>query len=157
MKEKKARVEDAMHATKAAVEDGIVAGGGVALLRALPKLNTLKLTGDQATGVEIIKKAMEEPLRQIANNAGVEGSVIVNRVKEEKGNFGFNAATGEFGDMVAFGVIDPAKVTKSALRNAASVAAMMLTTEAIVCELPEPKSAAPMGAPGGMGGMEDMY
>ena len=157
MKEKKARVEDAMHATKAAVEDGIVAGGGVALLRALPKLNALKLTGDQATGVEIIKKAMEEPLRQIANNAGVEGSVIVNRVKEEKGNFGFNAATGEFGDMVAFGVIDPAKVTKSALRNAASVAAMMLTTEAIVCELPEPKSAAPMGGPGGMGGMEDMY
>ena len=157
MKEKKARVEDAMHATKAAVEDGIVAGGGVALLRALPKLNALKLTGDQATGVEIIKKAMEEPLRQIANNAGVEGSVIVNRVKEEKGNFGFNAATGEFGDMVAFGVIDPAKVTKSALRNAASVAAMMLTTEAIVCELPEPKPAAPMGAPGGMGGMEDMY
>jgi len=157
MKEKKARVEDAMHATKAAVEDGIVAGGGVALIRSLAKLNSLKLTGDQATGVEIIKKAMEEPLRQIANNAGVEGSVIVNRVKEEKGNFGFNAATGEFGDMVAFGVIDPAKVTKSALRNAASVAAMMLTTEAIVCELPEPKQAAPMGGPGGMGGMEDMY
>jgi chaperonin GroEL len=159
MKEKKARVEDAMHATKAAVEDGIVAGGGVALLRALAKLNTLKLVGDQATGVEIIKKALEEPLRQIANNAGVEGSVIVNRVKEEKGNFGFNAATGEFGDMVAFGVIDPAKVTKSALRNAASVASMMLTTEAIVCELPEDKKNAPMGAPGmgGMGGMEDMY
>jgi len=158
MKEKKARVEDAMHATKAAVEDGIVAGGGVALLRALAKLTSLKLTGDQGTGVEIIKKCLEEPLRQIANNAGVEGSVIVNRVKEEKGNFGFNAATGEFGDMVAFGVIDPAKVTKSALRNAASVAAMMLTTEAIICELPEDKKAAPMGgAPGGMGGMEDMY
>ena len=158
MKEKKARVEDAMHATKAAVEDGIVAGGGVALLRALAKLASLKLTGDQGTGVEIIKKCLEEPLRQIANNAGVEGSVIVNRVKEEKGNFGFNAATGEFGDMVAFGVIDPAKVTKSALRNAASVAAMMLTTEAIICELPEDKKAAPMGgAPGGMGGMEDMY
>jgi len=158
MKEKKARVEDAMHATKAAVEDGIVAGGGVALLRALAKLSTLKLTGDQGTGVEIVKKCLEEPLRQIANNAGVEGSVIVNRVKEEKGNFGFNAATGEFGDMVAFGVIDPAKVTKSALRNAASVAAMMLTTEAIICELPEDKKAAPMGgAPGGMGGMEDMY
>jgi chaperonin GroEL len=157
MKEKKARVEDAMHATKAAVEDGIVAGGGVALLRALAKLNSLKLTGDQATGVEIIKKAMEEPLRQIANNAGVEGSVVVNRVKEEKGNFGFNAATGEYGDMVGFGVIDPAKVTKSALRNAASVAAMMLTTEAIVCELPEPKPAAPMGGAPGMGGMEDMY
>jgi chaperonin GroEL len=158
MKEKKARVEDAMHATKAAVEDGIVAGGGVALLRSLPKLATLKLTGDQATGVEIVKKSLEEPLRQIANNAGVEGSVIVNRVKEEKGNFGFNAATGEFGDMVAFGVIDPAKVTKSALRNAASVASMMLTTEAIVCDLPEDKKNPPMGGPGGMGGgMEDMY
>jgi len=157
MKEKKARVEDAMHATKAAVEDGIVAGGGVALLRALTKLALLKLTGDQGMGVEIIKKALEEPLRQIANNAGVEGSVIVNRVKEEKGNFGFNAATGEFGDMVAFGVIDPAKVTKSALRNAASVAAMMLTTEAIICELPEDKKAAPMGGAPGMGGMEDMY
>jgi chaperonin GroEL len=156
MKEKKARVEDAMHATKAAVEDGIVAGGGVALLRSLPKLTALKVTGDQATGVEIVKKALEEPLRQISNNAGVEGSVIVNRVKEEKGNFGFNAATGEFGDMVRFGVIDPAKVTKSALRNAASVAAMMLTTEAIVCEIPEEKKAAPAGAPG-MGGMEDMY
>jgi chaperonin GroEL len=157
MKEKKARVEDAMHATKAAVEDGIVAGGGVALLRALPKLATLKLVGDQATGAEIIKKSLEEPLRQIANNAGVEGSVIVNRVKEEKGNFGFNAATGEFGDMVSFGVIDPAKVTKSALRNAASVAAMMLTTEAIICDLPEDKKAAPMGGGPGMGGMEDMY
>jgi chaperonin GroEL len=157
MKEKKARVEDAMHATKAAVEDGIVAGGGVALLRALPKLAGLKLAGDQATGVEIVKKALEEPLRQIANNAGVEGSVIVNRVKEEKGNFGFNAASAEFGDMVAFGVIDPAKVTKSALRNAASVAAMMLTTEAIICELPEDKKAAPMPGGPGMGGMEDMY
>jgi len=158
MKEKKARVEDAMHATKAAVEDGIVPGGGVALIRALPKLAALKLTGDQATGVEIVKKALAEPLRQIANNAGVEGSVIVNRVAEEKGNIGYNAATGEFGDMVKFGVIDPAKVTKTALFNAASVAAMMLTTEAIITEIPEPKSAAPMGGgPGGMGGMEDMY
>lgn len=155
MKEKKARVEDAMHATKAAVEDGIVAGGGVAFLRALVKLNTLKVAGDQDTGVGIIRKALEEPLRQIANNAGVEGSVVVNRVKEEKCNFGFNAATGEYGDMVAFGVIDPAKVTKSALRNAASVAAMMLTTEAIVCEIPEEKKPAPMA--GGPGGMEDMY
>jgi len=157
MKEKKARVEDAMHATKAAVEDGIVAGGGVALIRALTRLAGLKLTGDQATGVEIVRKSLEEPLRQIANNAGVEGSVIVNRVKEEKGNFGFNAATGEFGDMVAFGVVDPAKVTKSALRNAASVASMMLTTEAIVCDLPEDKKAAPMGGGPGMGCMEDMY
>jgi len=158
MKEKKARVEDAMHATKAAVEDGIVAGGGVALIRALAKLEALVLKGDQATGVEIIKKALVEPLKQIANNAGVEGSVIVNRVRDEKGNFGYNAATGEYGDMVAAGVIDPAKVTKSALANAASVAAMMLTTEAIICEIPEPKAAAPGGAPGMGGmGMDDMY
>jgi chaperonin GroEL len=158
MKEKKARVEDAMHATKAAVEDGIVAGGGVAFLRALAKLSDLKLIGDQNTGVNIIKKALEEPLRQIANNAGVEGSVIVNRVKEEKCCFGFNAATGEFGDMVAFGIIDPAKVTKSALRNAASVASMMLSTEAIICELPEDKKAPAVGGPGACGGgMEDMY
>jgi chaperonin GroEL len=160
MKEKKARVEDAMHATKAAVEDGIVPGGGVALIRALAKLEAMKVTGDQLTGVEIVKKALLDPARQIAANAGVEGSVIVNRIKEEKGNFGYNAATGEYGDMVGFGVIDPAKVTKSALTNAASVAGMMLTTEAIVAEIPEPKSNAPMGgAPGmgGMGGMEDMY
>ena len=157
MKEKKARVEDAMHATKAAVEDGIVPGGGVALIRALAKLTALKLSGDQVTGVEIVKKALAEPLRQISNNAGVEGSVIVNRVAEEKGNVGYNAATGEFGDMVKFGVIDPAKVTKTALTNAASVAAMMLTTEAIITEIPEPKPAAPMGGAPGMGGMEDMY
>ncbi len=156
MKEKKARVEDAMHATKAAVEDGIVAGGGVALLRAIAKLDALKVSGDQATGIAIVRKALEEPTRQIANNAGVEGSVVVNTVREGKGNFGFNAATGEFGDMVAFGVVDPAKVTKSALRNAASVAAMMLTTEAIISEIPGPK-AAPMGGPGMGGGMEDMY
>ncbi|MBK8572975.1 MAG: chaperonin GroEL [Holophagaceae bacterium] len=156
MKEKKARVEDAMHATKAAVEDGIVAGGGVALLRSLTKLATLKLTGDQATGVDIVRKSLEEPLRQIANNAGVEGSVVVNTVREGKDNYGYNAATNEYGDMVKFGVVDPAKVTKSALRNAASVASMMLTTEAIITEIPEPKSA-PAGGPGGMGGMEDMY
>ncbi len=156
MKEKKARVEDAMHATKAAVEDGIVAGGGVALLRALSSLDALKVGGDQATGVNIVKKALSEPTRQIANNAGVEGSVVVNTILEAKGNHGFNAATGEYGDMVAFGVIDPAKVTKSALRNAASVAAMMLTTEAIISEIPEPKSAPAGGGPGGMG-MDDMY
>jgi len=155
MKEKKARVEDAMHATKAAVEDGIVAGGGVALLRSLTKLAALKLTGDQATGADIVRKSLEEPLRQIANNAGVEGSVVVNAVREGKDNFGYNAATNEYGDMVKFGVVDPAKVTKSALRNAASVAAMMLTTEAIITELPEPKAPAPAGP--GMGGMEDMY
>ncbi|MCE1205112.1 MAG: chaperonin GroEL [Holophagaceae bacterium] len=155
MKEKKARVEDAMHATKAAVEDGIVAGGGVALLRSLTKLAGLKATGDQATGVDIVRKSLEEPLRQIANNAGVEGSVVVNAVREGKDNYGYNAATNEYGDMVKFGVVDPAKVTKSALRNAASVASMMLTTEAIITEIPEPKAPAPAGP--GMGGMEDMY
>ena len=153
MKEKKARVEDAMHATKAAVEDGIVAGGGVALLRCLASIQALNLKGDQKSGVDIVIRAIEEPLKQIANNAGVEGSVVVNRVKEEKGNFGFNAATGEYGDMVAFGVIDPAKVTKSALRNAASVASMMLTTEAVISEIPEPKGPAAPAAPG----MDDVY
>ncbi len=157
LKEKKARVEDAMHATKAAVEDGIVAGGGVALLRAMLKLTELNVTGDQATGVDIVRKSLEEPLRQIANNAGVEGSVVVNTVRESKGNHGYNAATNVYGDMIAFGVVDPAKVTKSALRNAASVASMMLTTEAIITEIPEPKSPAGPGGPGGMGGMEDMY
>jgi chaperonin GroEL len=156
LKEKKARVEDAMHATKAAVEDGIVAGGGVALLRALAQLSELKLAGDQATGVDIVRKSLLEPLRQIASNAGVEGSVVVNAVREGKGNYGYNAATDAYGDMVAFGVIDPAKVVKTALRNAASVASMMLTTEAIITEIPEPKSPAPGGGPG-MGGMEDMY
>ncbi len=157
LKEKKARVEDAMHATKAAVEDGIVAGGGVALLRSMLKLAELKVTGDQATGVDIVRKSLEEPLRQIANNAGVEGSVVVNTVRESKGNHGYNAATNVYGDMMAFGVVDPAKVTKSALRNAASVASMMLTTEAIITEIPEPKAPAGPGGPGGMGGMEDMY
>jgi chaperonin GroEL len=156
LKEKKARVEDAMHATKAAVEDGIVAGGGVALLRSMLKLADLKVTGDQATGVDIVRKSLEEPLRQIANNAGVEGSVVVNTVRESKGNHGYNAATNVYGDMMAFGVVDPAKVTKSALRNAASVASMMLTTEAIITEIPEPKAPAGPGGPG-MGGMEDMY
>ncbi|MDR1840934.1 MAG: chaperonin GroEL [Holophagales bacterium] len=157
MKEKKARVEDAMHATKAAVEDGIVPGGGVAFIRALARLSAMKVEGDLATGVEIIKKALIEPSKQIANNSGVEGSVIVNRIQEEKGNFGFNAATGEYGDMVKSGVIDPAKVAKSALLNAASVAGMMLTTEAIITEIPEPKPAMPPGGAPGMGGMDDMY
>ncbi|MCL1909135.1 MAG: chaperonin GroEL [Holophagaceae bacterium] len=157
MKEKKARVEDAMHATKAAVEDGIVPGGGVAFIRALAKLDGMKITGDLATGVEIIKKALVEPSKQIANNAGVEGSVVVNRIQEEKGNFGFNAATSDFGDMVKSGVIDPAKVAKSALLNAASVAGMMLTTEAIITEIPEPKPPMPAGGAPGMGGMDDMY
>jgi chaperonin GroEL len=157
LKEKKARVEDAMHATKAAVEDGIVPGGGVAFIRALTKLGNMKVTGDLATGVDIIKKALIEPSRQIANNSGKEGSVIVNRIQEEKGNVGYNAATGEFGDMVKSGVIDPAKVAKSALLNAASVAGMMLTTEAIITEIPEPKPPMPAGGAPGMGGMDDMY
>jgi len=156
MKEKKLRIEDALNATRAAVEDGIVPGGGVAFIRALPRLGSLKVSGDLSTGVEIIKKALIEPSKQIANNAGVEGSVVVNRIQEEKGSFGFNAATCEFGDLVASGVIDPAKVAKSALHNAASVAGMMLTTEAIVTEIPEPKAPMPGGAPG-MGGMDDMY
>jgi chaperonin GroEL len=157
MKEKKARVEDAMHATKAAVEDGIVPGGGVAFIRSLTRLGAMKVAGDLATGVDIIKKALIEPSKQIANNAGVEGSVIVNRIQEEKGNFGFNAATGEYGDMVKSGVIDPAKVAKSALLNAASVAGMMLTTEAVISEIPEPKPPMPAGGGPGMGGMDDMY
>jgi chaperonin GroEL len=156
MKEKKARVEDAMHATKAAVEDGIVPGGGVAFIRSLSKLNAMKVSGDFATGVEIVKKALVEPSRLIAQNAGVEGSVVVNRIQEEKGNFGFDAAKGDYGDMVKSGVIDPAKVAKSALVNAASVAGMMLTTEAIITEIPEPKPPMPAGGPG-MGGMDDMY
>jgi chaperonin GroEL len=143
-KEKKDRVDDAMHATKAAVEDGIVPGGGVALVRAIPYLKELAkgLSGDQLTGLNIVMKALEEPMKQIANNAGVEGSVVVGDVKKEMGDYGYNAATGEYVDMVQAGIIDPAKVTKSALRNAASVAAMMLTTEAIITETPDPKAPA---------------
>src|SRR5437868_6240956 len=140
MKEKKARVEDAMHATRAAVEEGIVPGGGVAFLRALPALEKLKLDGDRQYGVNIIRRAIEEPLRQIAENGGIEGSVVVNRVKEGKGAFGYNAASGEFEDLVKAGVIDPTKVVRAALQNAASVAALMLTTEALIAEKPTKKS-----------------
>ncbi|KAA0258539.1 chaperonin GroEL [Deferribacter autotrophicus] len=155
MKEKKARVEDALNATKAAVEEGIVPGGGVALIRALTALDELKLEGDEKIGVEIIRKALEYPLRQIAENAGFEGSVVVNRVKEEKDvNFGFNAATEEYTDMIKAGVIDPTKVTRSALQNAASVASLMLTTEALITEIPEKKEAP--AAPGMGGGMDMM-
>jgi len=151
LKEKKARVEDAMHATRAAVEEGIVAGGGTALLRCLPALEKLKLHDDEATGVNIVKRALEEPLRQIAQNAGHEGALIVGRVRESKDeNFGFNAETGEFGDLVKAGVIDPAKVTRLALQNAASIVSLMLTTEVLIAEAKgEEKSAA---AGGGMGG-----
>ncbi|MBB5020049.1 chaperonin GroEL [Chitinivorax tropicus] len=155
MKEKKARVEDALHATRAAVEEGIVAGGGVALLRARSTLSAVKGDNhDQDAGVKIVLKAIEAPLRQIVANTGDEPSVVVNRVLEGSGNFGYNAATGEYGDMVEMGVLDPTKVTRSALQNAASVAGLMLTTDCMVAELPEDKPAMPMG--GGMGGMGGM-
>jgi chaperonin GroEL len=158
MKEKKARVEDAMHATKAAVEEGIVPGGGVALLRASKALEKLKLEGDQAVGLQIIKRAIEEPMRWIAMNAGQEGSIVVSKVKEMKSpDEGFNAATEVYEDLVKAGVIDPAKVVRSALQNASSIASLLLTTEALVCELPEEKKEAAgghaHGGPGGMGGM----
>jgi len=154
MKEKKARVEDAMHATKAAVEEGIVAGGGVALLRCAKALDHLKLEGDQKVGVDIVRRAVESPMRNIASNAGVEGSIVVQRVKESKDvNFGYNAATDVYEDLVKAGVIDPTKVVRSALQNAASIASLLLTTEAMVAELPEEKKEAPMPQGGGMGGM----
>jgi chaperonin GroEL len=143
LKEKKARVEDAMHATRAAVEEGIVAGGGTALLRCLPALEKLKLHDDEATGANIVKRALEEPLRQIAQNAGYEGAVVVGRVRESKDdNFGFNAETGEFGDLIKAGVIDPAKVTRLALQNAASIVSLMLTTEVLIAEDNEENTAA---------------
>jgi chaperonin GroEL len=154
MKEKKARVEDAMHATRAAVEEGIVAGGGVALLRAIPELEKLELTGDQQIGVRIVKRALEEPIRQIANNAGWEGSVVVQKVKEMSGNEGFNADAEKYEDLVAAGIIDPTKVTRTALQNAASISALMLTTEALITDIPEKEAAMPPMPPGGgMGGM----
>jgi chaperonin GroEL len=158
MKEKKARVEDAMHATKAAVEEGIVPGGGVALLRASKALEKLKLEGDQAVGLQIIKRAIEEPMRWIAMNAGQEGSIVVSKVKEMKSpDEGFNAATEVYEDLVKAGVIDPAKVVRSALQNASSIASLLLTTEALVSEIPEEKKEAAgghaHGGPGGMGGM----
>ena len=155
MKEKKARVEDALHATRAAVEEGIVAGGGVALLRASAALSAMTLEGDEAIGVNIIKRACEEPVRQISGNAGFEGATIVEKIKAiENPSFGFNAQTGVFEDLIAAGVIDPAKVTRSALQNSSSISGLMLTTEAMICEIPE-KKAAP--APGGHdhgGGMD---
>jgi len=151
MKEKKARVEDAMHATRAAVEEGIVPGGGVALIRALPALDKLKLEGDEQIGVNIVKRALEEPLRMIASNAGHEGAVVIGKVKDSKDpNYGFNAATEEYGDMIKDGILDPAKVTRTALQNAASISALMLTTEALVSEIPE-DDKAPAMPPGGGG------
>lgn len=157
MKEKKARVEDALHATRAAVEEGVVPGGGVALLRARSNLNLKGDNADQDAGIKIVLRAMEQPLREIVANAGDEPSVVVNEVVKNKGNYGYNAATSEYGDMVAMGVLDPTKVTRSALQNAASVAGLMLTTDCMVAELAEDKPAMPpmsdMGGMGGMGGM----
>jgi chaperonin GroEL len=161
MKEKKARVEDAMHATRAAVEEGIVPGGGVALVRAAKALEKFDVTAnggdsDEQIGVNIVRRALEEPLRQIVQNAGKEGAVIVERVRSDKNDsFGFNAQTEQFEDLVKAGVIDPAKVTRTALQNAASIAGLMLTTEAMIAEIPE-EDKAPGGMPGGMGGMGGM-
>ena len=156
MKEKKARVEDALHATRAAVEEGIVPGGGVALIRCIPSIDKLKLEGDELIGANIVKRSLEEPLRQIVNNAGLEGSVVVEQAKKEKDTVGFNVEAEKFEDLFEAGVVDPTKVTRSALQNAASVAALLLTTEALVVEIPE-KRVAPAGSHGGGGGYEDMY
>lgn len=158
MKEKKARVEDALNATRAAVEEGIVPGGGVAYIRTIPSLNKVKLEGDQQTGLNIVKRAIEEPLRMIAENAGHEGSIIVEKVKGQKDAFGFNASTEKFEDLMKAGVIDPTKVTRFALQNAGSVSALLLTTQCMIAE--QPKEESPMGGggmpPGGMGGMGGM-
>ncbi len=158
MKEKKARVEDALHATRAAVEEGVVPGGGVAYIRTLGALDKLKLEGDQMFGVKLVKRALEEPLRQISANAGVEGSIVVDKVKNGTGAFGFNAATETYEDLVKAGVIDPTKVSRIALQNASSISSLMLTTEAMIAE--KPREEKPMGMPpggmGGMGGMEGM-
>jgi chaperonin GroEL len=154
LKEKKARVEDAMHATRAAVEEGIVAGGGVAFIRTIPAVSKLNLDDDEQTGANIVLRALEEPLRQIASNAGIEGAVMVGKVKtDQRESFGLNAQTGEFEDLVVAGVIDPTKVARTALQNAASVAGLLLTTEALVSEIPEKKKAAAVPPHGG----EDMY
>lgn len=154
MKEKKSRVEDALHATRAAVEEGIVPGGGVVLLRCIEKLADMKLKGDEAIGVDIVKRALEEPIRQIAENAGLEGSVVVQKVKEEKFNVGYDAEKNQYVDMIQSGVIDPTKVTRTALQNAASIAALLLTTETLISDIPEKKDMPPM--PHGGGGYGDM-
>jgi chaperonin GroEL len=156
MKEKKARVEDALHATRAAVEEGVVPGGGVALIRAQKGLEKLEGSNeDQQVGIAILKRAIEEPLRQIVDNAGEDPAVILNRVKEGKGSFGYNAATGEFGDMLEAGILDPTKVTRLALQNAASVSGLLLTTEVMIAEAPKDEEHSHGGMPpGGMGGMD---
>ncbi len=156
MKEKKARVEDALHATRAAVEEGIVPGGGVALIRCLPAIEALKLQGDEQIGADIVKRAIESPLRALVANAGVEGSIVVQEVKKRKGNEGYNVATGAYEDLVKAGVVDPKKVTRSALQNASSIAGLLLTTECLITELPEKEKPAPAGGGhGGMGGGMD--
>jgi chaperonin GroEL len=155
MKEKKARVEDALHATRAAVEEGIVVGGGVALLRSIDSVGKVQAEGDIAVGVDIVKKALGEPSKQIANNAGIEGSIVVMKILEHTENMGFNAATEQYEDLITAGVIDPTKVVRIALENAASISSLLLTTEAIVTELPEEKSPVPAGGP--HPGMGDMY
>jgi chaperonin GroEL len=156
MKEKKARVEDALHATRAAVEEGIVPGGGVALIRAQKALANLKLEGDEAIGAQIVHRAVEAPLRQLSDNAGQEGALIVQEVKKGKGNEGYNVATGAYEDLVKAGVVDPTKVTRSALQNASSISGLLLTTEALVTEIPEKEKAPAMPGGGGMGGMGGM-
>ena len=159
MKEKKARVEDALHATRAAVEEGIVPGGGVALIRASNALNKVEANEEETVGINIVRKALQEPLRWIATNAGEEGSIVLDRVRSNKGAFGFNAAAGEFEDLIKAGIIDPTKVVRTALQNAASVAGLLLTTEATVSEKPDEKGAGgmpPMPPGGGMGGMGGM-
>jgi len=155
LKEKKLRIEDALNATRAGVEEGMVAGGGTALINVIAALDSVQASGDEATGVALVRKALEAPVRQIADNAGVEGSVIVERLKKEPVGFGYNAANGDWTDMISAGIVDPAKVTRSALQNAASVAAMFLTTEAVVADKPE-KDKGAAGMPGGMGGMDGM-
>ena len=159
MKEKKARVEDALNATRAAVEEGVVPGGGVALVRCLKALDDLKISGDEKSGLEILRKALTAPLRQIVENAGCEGSVVLNKVMEGRDDFGFNAQTETYENLMAAGVIDPTKVVRFALQNAASVAGLLLTTQATIAEQPEKKKAPamPPGGMGGMGGMDDMY
>ena len=159
MKEKKDRVDDALHATRAAVEEGVVAGGGVTLLRAQKSLESLQLKGDQALGVKIIKKALEEPIRIISENAGHESSIVVNTIKNSKdNNLGFDAKTETYTDLIEAGILDPAKVTRSALQYAASISGLLLTTEAMISEIEEDKPApAAPAMPGGMGGMPGMY
>jgi chaperonin GroEL len=151
MKERKARVEDALHATRAAVEEGILPGGGVALLRALAALKKVAVAGDEAVGVDIVRRALTSPLRHIAENSGADGAVVLERLLAEKGNFGYDAAAGEYCDLVKAGIIDPTKVVRSALQNAASIAGLLLTTEALISEIPEKKRPGPAGPP------PDMY